>query len=81
MEKQVSREEYQAFVENYPRKLIKDVCAIAEPPLITFNDFTLGHWPKSIVARTWAYSDIPGDRYYEPMEDRRYFIRTDSEED
>ena len=80
MEKQVSREEYQAFIENYPRKLVKDVCSISEPPLITFNDFTLGNWPESIVARTWAYSDILEDRYYEPIETRKYYIRIESKE-
>ena len=79
--KQVSREEYQAFVENYPRELHKDVWQTVEPSLIMFNDLSLGEWPKCIVAETWAYSDIPGDRYYVPMKDRRYFIRTDSEED
>lgn len=71
----VTREEYQEFIENYPRELVKHVCAIVEPPLITFNDFTLGDWPDSVVSRTWAYSDIKGDRYYEPMEKRRYYIK------
>lgn len=73
----VSKEEYQTFVENYPRQLAIDVCAIAEPPVITHNDFTLGDWPKSVVAKTWAYSDDPNDRYYEPEEGRKYYIKGD----
>jgi hypothetical protein len=70
----VSKEDFDVFIKNYPRQLDCDVCAIAEPPLITYNDFSLGNWPESIVAKTWKYDDKPGERYYEPEEARSYFI-------
>lgn len=53
---QVSRDEYNKFIENYPRPLAQDVCAICDPPIITHNDFELANrWPYSVVARTWLY--------------------------
>jgi hypothetical protein len=49
--KEVSRAEFDAFIEAYPRKLEYDLYRIGEPPLETWNDFTLGVWPRSIVAK------------------------------
>lgn len=46
----VTREELEAYVKSYPRRLARDVCAIGEPPVVSFNDFTLGNWPESRVA-------------------------------
>ena len=43
--------ELAAFVEAYPRKLVRDVYGACEPPLVTFNDFTRGDWPASVVAQ------------------------------
>lgn len=37
--RKVTREEYAAFVANYPRNLTSDVCGISEPPLESHNDF------------------------------------------
>ena len=48
--KSVSREEFLSFVNSYPRSLKWDKCGISEPCFISANDFTLGKWPKSIVA-------------------------------
>lgn len=46
-----SREEYERFIRDYPRKLERDVFGAYEPPLITWNDFALGKsWPASVVA-------------------------------
>ena len=76
----VSREQYKEFVDNHPR-LLKYVEHASEPPVIFFLDGNLGpHWPDCVVAKTWAYSDIPGDRYYEPMETRKYYIARSQEE-
>lgn len=72
IEKRVSKEEFEKFIKSYPRKLSMDVCAIAEPPLITYNDFTLGKFPDCIVARRWAVSDNPNDYFYNP--NPKYFI-------
>ena len=75
----VSREQYKEFVDKRPR-LLKYVEHASEPPIIFFLDNTLGErWPDCVVAKTWAYSDIPGDRYYEPMETRRYYIARSQE--
>jgi hypothetical protein len=41
---------FKTFVEAYPRKLERDVFGAYEPPLVTYNDFTLGNWPESVVA-------------------------------
>jgi hypothetical protein len=49
--KQVSKEEFQEFLAKYPRKLEHDCSGIPEPPVDTYNDFSLGVWPESIVAR------------------------------
>jgi hypothetical protein len=48
--KSCTEEEFTAFLKAYPRKLERDVNQIYEPPLVTFNDFTLGAWPQSVVA-------------------------------
>jgi hypothetical protein len=49
--KHCTKEELEAFVATYPRPLERDVFAASEPPLVTFNDFTLGNWPDSVVAQ------------------------------
>lgn len=70
----VSKEEFEQFIASYPHALVKDVCGISDPPLISYNDFELGVWPESIVASTVLYEDTPGDYYYEPEEKRKYYI-------
>lgn len=79
--KKVSEQEFIEFIGNYPRKLVRDVCAISDPPSITYNDFELANrWPYSIVANTWMYSDDPDDYFYEPEEDKSYKIMVNYEE-
>lgn len=64
-----------AWVKAYPRKLTVDVYAVAEPPYVTFNDFTLGDWPDSVVASFHA-GDLPGEsKYYGPAS--KHCVRTD----
>jgi hypothetical protein len=47
----VSEEEFDLFLKRYP-KIVSDVNAAFEPPLITYNDFSSGEkWPESVVAR------------------------------
>lgn len=43
-------DEFIQFIKNYPRPLERDVNQICEPPVVTYNDFTLGNWPESVVA-------------------------------
>ncbi len=51
--KKVSAEEFDKFILYYPKKLDRDLCRIGEPPILSYNDFTLGKWPDSVVARCW----------------------------
>jgi hypothetical protein len=58
--KPVTRDEFEQFVTTYPRVLERDVARMAEPPVVTYNDFSLGNWPESIVARhTFEAPDSP----------------------
>ena len=73
--KQVTKQEFIDFINNYPRPLEKDVFGACDPPAISYNDFELANrWPYSIVASTHLYSDDPEDYYYEPEEKRTYII-------
>lgn len=55
----VSKEELENFVNSYPRDLETDLNRIVEPWLISFNDWTLGNWPESVVAM-YKSGDPPG---------------------
>ena len=55
-----TKDELDHFVKAYPRKLERDVFGAYEPPLVTFNDFTLGGWPDSVVA-SFSAPYRPGD--------------------
>jgi hypothetical protein len=48
--KPVTRGEFEQFVVSYPRQLERDVARFCEPPVVTYNDFSLGNWPASVVA-------------------------------
>jgi hypothetical protein len=52
--KSVSKKEMLDFIKDYETsrgvKLEGDVNLATEPPHITFNDFSRGNWPESIVA-------------------------------
>lgn len=67
-----TKEKFYAFVKSYPRKLERDVTAICEPPLLTYNDFTLGRWPKSMVAKCVLNED------YDPKVPNKYFIEPET---
>lgn len=73
--KEVTKEEFDEFVANYPRHLEANSFAAYTPPLLTYNDFYLAdRWPYSVVARTLEYDEDPycyhpeGERIYEIME-------------
>lgn len=58
MFRQVSKVEFDAFVKNYPAPLERDVAAMFEPPLLTFNDFRRApNWPESVVAKAVLNED------------------------
>jgi hypothetical protein len=58
-----TKEEFDAFVATYSRRLDRDVYCVCEPPLITYNDFSFGDWPDSVVA-SYSAGDHPGDELY-----------------
>lgn len=67
--KKVSKEEFYSYIKSYPRKLDFDTCGICEPPLSSYNDFTRGYWPDSMVAKIYRNDMLPeewnaGDNEY-----------------
>lgn len=48
--KKVSKEEFIEFLNKYPRKLEKHTSLIQDPHLVSFNDFSLGMYPETVVA-------------------------------
>lgn len=77
----VTKEEFEKFIEDYPRELERDVCGISDPPNITYNDFELANrWPYSVIARTFLYSDNKEDYWYCPEGERTYAVMKNFEE-
>lgn len=78
--KRVSKSEFEEFLSAYPRPLVRDVFGACDPPAVSYNDFELGYWPRSIVASTHLYDEKPGEYFYEPPEKRYFSIVTNHEE-
>lgn len=78
--KRVSKSEFEEFLSSYPRPLKRDVFGACDPPAVSYNDFELGYWPRSIVASTHLYDDKPGEYFYEPPEKRYFSIVTNHKE-
>ena len=78
--KDVTKQEFDEFIASYPRHLERDVCGICEPPAVSYNDWEIGWWSRSIVASTMLYSDNPKDSYYELEDKRVYQIVTNYED-
>lgn len=75
IKKRVTRTEFETFLKTYPRKLVRDVYAVCDPPAITYNDFEISkQWPESVAARTFLYSERPGDVFYTAENDRVYEV-------
>lgn len=55
----VTKEEFETFVKQYPKKLVKNVAGYCDPPYLTYNDFDKGKWPDSEVASIVLNSDAP----------------------
>ena len=54
-----SKEEFDDFIAKYPRPLTRDVFGAGEPPVVTFNDFTIApKWPESVVASYFAEDSV-----------------------
>lgn len=78
--KDVTKQEFDEFIASYPRHLERDVCGICNPPAISYNDWEIGWWSRSVVASTMLYSDDPKNSYYEPEDKRVYRIVTNYED-
>lgn len=79
--KRVSKQDFAGFIQNYPRRLTVDCCGICDPPLLSYNDFSLANrFPYSVVASTHVYDDDSSGFYYEPEKDRVYTIVSNFEE-
>lgn len=78
--KNVTKQEFDEFIASYPHHLERDVCGMCEFPTVSYNDWEIGWWSRSIVASTMLYSDNPKDRYYEPEDKRVYQIVTNYED-
>lgn len=66
MFKEVTKEEFDNFISNYPRPLMYSALTICCPEKGQYNDFTLGNWPESVVAsfNLWGYNpDNPEDTW------------------
>ena len=72
--RQVQKEEFDTFVGAYPGQLVWDVTAICEPPLGTYNDFKLGVWPESVVAKVHL---MDGSDYYYGKTSEYFIIRAE----
>lgn len=63
--RQVTKEEFDKFVADYPNPLQTHVFRIGEPPQIQFYDEKLGVWPEFVVcyiSKEWLPHDH--DLYY-----------------
>lgn len=61
--KSVTKDEFEVFLDKYPRKLVRNVTSICEPPLVSFNDFERApYWPDSVVAKYVAFTSYEDDR-------------------
>jgi len=66
--KQVTKEEFNSFLDSYPVGLNVDKAMMFEPPIKSYNDFYSGLiWPESIVAyiKLRSETSLGGqDEYY-----------------
>ena len=48
--KEVTKEEFEEFLKNYPRELTPHGIYFCTPPVLEYEDFALGKWPFFTVA-------------------------------
>jgi hypothetical protein len=62
--RKVTETEMLDHIQAWPRPITPDRLMTFEPPLVTFNDFTLGRWPECVVAScTMSESDRPSGNF------------------
>ena len=67
----VEKKQFESYLQEYKGKLVKDVCGIFEPPILTYNDLSLGKYPESIIAKVILYD---GSEYHGNKE-KEYYIK------
>lgn len=71
--KQVTKLEFDAFVEAYQKPLDVNVAHMFEPPLKSWNDFCDGRvWPESMVAKSVLNTAMRGHPAYKGEPDDYY---------
>ena len=69
--RKVTRREFDAFISSYDGKLVRDMCGIYEPPVLSYNDFKVAdRWPASVVA--WVSMGLP------PRSMKKYYLTKQS---
>ena len=77
--KKVSKEEFENFIKIYPKSLEYDFCAMYEPPIGTYNDFSTGKvWPDSVVASICLNESMKGHPVYKG-ELNEYYVHITNE--
>lgn len=57
--RRVSKDEFYKFIDSYPVELRFDTTGICDPPLSSYNDFSKGRWPDSMVAKVYRNDMLP----------------------
>lgn len=74
----VSEEEFKSFICKYPNKLDVDCWGACEPPLISYNDFSIAtHFPNSIIAK---HDGGEPNEYYGLDYKRKYYVASNYKE-
>lgn len=62
---EVSKKEFMAWKEAYPRELVSDVCHMSTPPTGLYHDFSLGEGWDAVVASVTITEGYPkGEEHY-----------------
>lgn len=74
----VKKEEFDKFIINYKSKsLHESVCRIFDPPIVIYQDYSMGEWPENMVAQIcWNESLIGLESYDKNPEPNEYYIKT-----
>lgn len=54
---QVNEASFNSYLKNYSRQLKLDINRMCEPYSTSYNDFSLGEWPDSVVAKIIGYPE------------------------
>ena len=71
----VSKEQFDAFLANYPRPLQKHLTTICDPEMLGFYDFSLGTDADSALVAKQFLFDAKDPRVTPGMDIEAYYIR------